>query len=395
MAGTVEQYGKGWRFRASVGNNPKTGARRWVTKGGFPTKKAASAAMHAVMADADKGVVVDRSPLTVAEYLDQWLAGVAGDLKPTTLGGYERAVKKLKETLGDVKLQDLRPLTVERAYQKLTRSGLAAKTVMNIHTVLRRALGDAERLDLVVRNAAASARPPSVRRKEQTTWTPDELSRFLASVADHRLFAAFVLGATTGMRRGELMGLRWRDVDLEAGRLSIVSTITTVNGKPVETSTKTNKSRRRIALDAGTVEVLRGHRRRQAGERELAGKLWQETDLVFTREGGGAVHPDHFSQQFARLRGKVDLPPIRLHDLRHTYATLALEAGVHPKIVSERLGHATTGITLDLYSHVAPSMDEQAAEAVAGLFTLPGQSKSPGRSKKSQPESPGEAAASA
>lgn len=374
MAGTVEQYGKGWRYRAAVGVNPETGARRWVTKGGFPTKRAATSALTAVLANADKGVVVDRSPLSVGQYLDKWLDGVAGDLKPTTLGGYRQAVKRLKMTIGDVKLQELRPLTVEKAYQTLTRSGLAAKTVMNTHTVLRRALGDAERLDLVVRNAAASARPPSIRRKEQSTWTPDELSRFLASVADHRLFAAFVLGATTGMRRGELLGLRWRDVDLDGGRLSVITTITTVNGRAVESSTKTNKSRRRMALDTGTVEVLRAHQKRQETERQLAGKLWHGSELVFTREDGTALHPDRFSHLFARLRGGVDLPPIRLHDLRHTYATMALEAGVHPKIVSERLGHATTGITLDLYSHVAPSMDEQAAETVAALFTLPGQS---------------------
>ena len=374
MAGTVEQYGKGWRYRAAVGVNPETGARRWVTKGGFPTKRAATSALTAVLANADKGVVVDRSPLIVGQYLDEWLDGVAGGLKPTTLGGYRQAVKRLKMTIGDVRLQELRPLTVEKAYQTLTRSGLAAKTVMNTHTVLRRALGDAERLDLVVRNAAASARPPSARRKEQSTWTPDELSRFLASVVDHRLFAAFVLGATTGMRRGELLGLRWRDVDLGGGRLSVITTITTVNGRAVESSTKTNKSRRRMALDTGTVEVLRAHQKRQETERQLAGKLWHGSELVFTREDGTALHPDRFSHLFARLRGRVDLPPIRLHDLRHTYATMALEAGVHPKIVSERLGHATTGITLDLYSHVAPSMDEQAAETVAALFTLPGQS---------------------
>jgi integrase len=299
---------------------------------------------------------------------------VGGGLKPTTLGGYRQAVSRLKRMIGDVKLQELRPLTVERAYQQLLSSGLAAKTVRNTHTVLRRALADAERLDLVVRNAAAAARPPSVRRKEQETWTPEELSRFLASVADHRLFAAFVLSATTGMRRGELMGLRWRDVDLDAGRLSIVSTITTVNGRAVESSTKTNKSRRRISLDAGTIEVLRAHQDRQSAEREHAGKSWTASGLVFTREDGTALHPDRFSHLFVRLSRKAGLPPIRLHDLRHTYATLALEAGVHPKIVSERLGHATTGITLDLYSHVAPSMDQQAAETIAGLFSLPNQS---------------------
>jgi hypothetical protein len=129
IAGTVEQYGKGWRYRAAIGTNPETGARRWVSKGGFTTKRAAKAALTAVLADADKGVVVDRSPLTVGEYLDQWLDGVAGDLKPTTLESYRQAVKRLERTMGDVKLQELRPLTVERAYQKLTSSGLAAKTV--------------------------------------------------------------------------------------------------------------------------------------------------------------------------------------------------------------------------------------------------------------------------
>lgn len=374
MAGTVEQYGRGWRYRAAIGVNPDTGRRRWVSKGGFPTKRAATAALTAVLADADRGVVVERSPLTVSEYLDQWLDGVAGDLKPTTLGGYQQAVKRLKRTIGDVKVQDLKPLAVERAYQKLTASGLEAKTVLNTHMVLRRALADAERLDLVVRNAAAAARPPSVRRKEQETWTPDELNQFLTTVVDHRLFAAFVLSATTGMRRGELLGLRWRDVDLDAGRLSIVSTITTVNGRAIESTTKTNKSRRRIALDGGTVAVLRAHQERQSAERQLAGKLWSDSGLVFTREDGTALHPDRFTHLFTRLSRKAGLSPIRLHDLRHTYATLALEAGVHPKIVSERLGHATTGITLDLYSHVAPSMDEQAAEMIAGLFTLPDQS---------------------
>jgi len=374
MAGTVEQYGKGWRYRVAIGMNPETGARRWASKGGFPTKRAAREAMTAVLANADRGVVVERSPLTVGQYLDQWLEDVGGGLKPTTLGGYRQAVSRLKRMIGDVKLQELRPLTVERGYQQLLSSGLAAKTVRNTHTVLRRALADAERLDLVVRNAAAAARPPSVRRMEQETWTPEELSRFLASVAHHRLFAAFVLSATTGMRRGELMGLRWRDVDLDAGRLSIVSTITTVNGRAVESSTKTNKSRRRIALDAGTIEVLRAHQQRQSAERRHGGKLWTDSGLVFTREDGTALHPDRFSHLFVRLSRKAGLPAIRLHDLRHTYATLALEAGVHPKIVSERLGHATTGITLDLYSHVAPSMDQQAAETIAGLFSLPNQS---------------------
>ncbi|HMT61270.1 MAG TPA: site-specific integrase, partial [Microthrixaceae bacterium] len=196
------------------------------------------------------------------------------------------------------------------------------------------------------------------------------------SVSDHRLLASFVVFATTGMRRGEVLGLRWSDVDLANGRLSVVNTITTVNGRPVETSTKTKKSRRRVSLDAATLGALRAHQERQDIERASAGSAWSDTGLVFTREDGSAIHPDRFSHWFADLVEKAGVPPIRLHDLRHTHATLALEAGVHPKVVSERLGHATVGITLDLYSHVTPSLDELAAETIAALVDVPGQSRS-------------------
>jgi integrase len=212
---------------------------------------------------------------------------------------------------------------------------------------------------------------------EQSTWTPAELSAFLESVQDHRLFASFVLSATTGMRRGEVLGLRWKDVDLDAGRLSVVHTLTTVGGVPVEGGTKTNKSRRRVGLDAVTVDVLRSHRRRQREERLAAGPLWQDTGFVFTQEDGSAIHPDRYSRRFTALVRKAGVPVIRLHDVRHTNATIALEAGVHPKVVSERLGHATVGITLDLYSHVSPSIDQAAAETIAGMVTVPGHPRSP------------------
>jgi len=375
MAGTVERYGKGWRYRADIGIDPGTGKRRWATKGGFATQRSARTALNKVLSAADDGMVVTRSSMLLGNYLDEWMDGAESNLKQTTANGYRRAIDKLKATLGQVRLQDLTPLGIERAYRQLIVSGLAAKTVRHSHTVLRRALADAERLGLVSRNAAAAAKAPAVVDKEQSTWMPVELNTFLSSVADHRLFAAFVSSATTGMRRGELLGLRWREVDLDSGRVSIVRTITTVNGQPIETSTKTNKSRRRVALDTATVEVLRAHREREEVERKAAGSAWHETGLVFTLEDGSAIHPDRFSRWFSRLVELAGVPHIRLHDLRHTHATLALEAGVHPKVVSERLGHATVGITLDLYSHVSPAMDEDAAERIAGLLDVPGHSR--------------------
>jgi integrase len=172
--------------------------------------------------------------------------------------------------------------------------------------------------------------------------------------------------ATTGTRRGEALGLRWSDVDLAAGRLSIVQTVTTVRDKMVMSPPKTARSRRSVSLDPGLVATLRDHRRRQNEERLRAGEAWSGTgDLVFTNEVGEPVHPSALSRLFESSVRRSGLPRIRLHDLRHTYPTVALAAGVHPKIVSERLGHATIALTLDLYSHVTPAIDAEAAALVA------------------------------
>jgi integrase len=246
------------------------------------------------------------------------------------------------------------------------RSSAEPKTVRGIHVVLRKALADAERLGLVVRNAAAAANPPVPPKYEHTTWTAEQLARFLDAIESERLAAAFVLLATTGMRRGEALGLRWGDVDLEAGRLSIVQTITTVREQMVISPPKTARSRRSVSLDRMTVAALRDHRRRQNEERLRAGEAWSGVgDLVFTNEVGAPVHPSSLSRLFESSVRRSGLPRIRLHDLRHTYATVALAAGVHPKIVSERLGHATIAVTLDLYSHVTPAIDAEAAALVA------------------------------
>jgi len=371
MRGTVERYGRGWRYRMELTRDPGTGRRRFLSKGGFATEREARRELHKALVGRDEGTLVARSPHRLGEYLGEWLEGASTDLKPTTAAGYRRAVAHLTALLGQVKLQELTPLAVERCYARLLKGGLAPKTVRNTHTVLHRALADAERLGVLVRSPVAAARPPSVPRHERPTWSPEELSRFLQATAGHRLHAAFVLVATTGLRRGEVLGLRWSDVSLEGAALSVVQTITSVGGQTLVSSTKTGKSRRQVALDAGTVAVLRAHRVRQAEQRLAAGSVWQDHGLLFCREDGRALNPEHFTRLFRALVAKHGMRPIRLHDLRHTHATLALQAGVHPKVVSERLGHATVGITLDLYSHVVPSLDRQAAETIAALIQLP------------------------
>ena len=384
MRGTVERYGSGWRYRVELARDPATGHRRFSTKGGFHTERDARRALNRVLVAIDDGVHPGRTRIVTADYLGEWVARAKVDLKPTTAAGYGHAVQTLAKAFGVVRLQDLTPLMIEDLYSQLLDRGFAPKTVRNIHMVLHRALADAERLGLIARNPARSARAPAVSRKEQGTWSPEQLSQFLGISAHDPLHGVFVLLATTGMRRGEVVGLRWVDVDLDRGVVSVVHTITTVHGRPVESTPKTAKSRRRVSLDATSVAVLRLHRAAQREQRLQLGPGWADHGLVFCQYDGSPLHPDYVTRRFRTLVEETGLPRIRLHDLRHTYATLALQAGVHPKVVSERLGHATVGITLDLYSHVAPSLDQQAAEVVAGLLHFEPPSSGPVRSVHSE-----------
>ena len=214
-------------------------------------------------------------------------------------------------------------------------------------------------------------RASAVVRPTMTTWTADQLRAFLDHTAEHRLHAAFVLLATTGMRRGECLGLRWSDVDVAASRVSISQTVIMVHHDIRVGSPKTSRGRRTVELDPETVAALREHRKRQAGERLLMGAGFTDHGLVFCMPDGRPLHPERFSRTLSRQTAHAGLPPIRLHDLRHTWATLALQNGVHPKIVQERLGHANVSITLDVYSHVSEGLHSAAASRVASIIFGP------------------------
>ena len=320
------------------------------------------------------GTYISPDPQTVAEWIDRWLPAMEPKVRPSTFRDYKMGLTRVKDCLGKKRLQDLRPLDVEDFYTSLLKTGhrfgggLSPKSVRNVHIALRRSLADAERYGVVPRNVAALVKPPSVTRPELTTWTADDVRTFLASVTDDRLSALYRCLITTGMRRGEALGLRWSSTDLDARRVLVERSLVVVNDVVGWSAPKTPRSRRAVSLDAETVVAMRAHRKRQLEERVLAGDAWQDEDLVFCDELGGPLHPDRFTRTFQSAARRAGVPRIRLHDLRHTWATLALTAGVHPKVVSERLGHATTAITLDVYSHVQPILDAEAAGTVADLF---------------------------
>jgi len=365
--------GKKWAYVVDVGVDPSTGKRKQQTKSGFATRKAAQDALRDLITTVQGGAFVARSSATLGAYLDEWLENSRSRLRETSWWSYQLAVRRIAGIIGEVRLQALTPLQIESTYAKLLKSGgqrgrpLAPKTVRNCHVVLHRALSDAERLGLVARNAAHAARAPSSTRIEMATWTAEDLAAFLEFVKGDRLFGAYVLLATTGMRRGEVLGLHWSDLDLEGRRLSVTQTLTTMNDQVFLGPAKSNRSRRNVALDADTVAALRSHRALQAAERLTVGGAWDGShDLVFRAQDGQPLHPDRFTAAFKRHVAGSGLPPLRgPHGLRHTWATLALKAGVHPKVVSDRLGHSTIAITIDTYSHVAPSLDATAADTVA------------------------------
>ncbi len=283
-------------------------------------------------------------------------------------------------TLGGRSIRDIGPSQLNALYAELLASGrrngpggLSAKTVRYIHTIVHKALADALNAGLVATNAAERSKPPRPRARATTElrfWTPAQLRSFLDLVAGHRLEAAWHLSAMTGMRRGEVLGLRWADVDFDAARIHVRQALVSVAYELV-VSTPKNHRARVIDLDPGTVDQLRDHRTRQLGDQAEWGSDYEDNDLVFCKENGEPLHPQTYTQAFERLVTKTDLPKIRLHDLRHTHATIALRAGVPPKVISERLGHESPAFTLKQYAHVMPGMQAEAASLIAGLIAHP------------------------
>jgi integrase len=300
-------------------------------------------------------------------------------VRPTTWTTYRiYAEAQVIPALGHIPLQALTAAHLNRLYANLAehgrrdgRGGLKPKSVRHVHVLLHKALSDAVRWGLVARNVADAADPPRVPHQERGAWSAVELRAFLEATSEDRLAAMWLLFTTTGMRRSELLGLPWRAVDLEAtsGRLAIVQTVVVLEQRPVIVAeAKTATSRRQLALDPFTTAALKAYRVQQLQERLAWGPAWTDTGLVFTREDGQVLHPERVSKRFTRLVRDAGLSPISLHGLRHSYATAALAAGQPLKVVSERLGHASTSITANLYQHVLPSMDERTANAVANLI---------------------------
>ncbi|HTE70356.1 MAG TPA: tyrosine-type recombinase/integrase [Actinomycetes bacterium] len=345
-----------WYFALDEPRDPATGKRRqkWVPAG--RTREEARRARNDARARKDRGGWKAPTRTILGQYLTgTWLPSIRAKVAPSTFTSYRQNLGHVAERLGHVRLTDLDPPTLDALYADLEAGGLARSTVRLIHTQLHRALADAVAWELLVRNPSDLVDPPKPARRVRVTWTADQLRAFLAGVAADRLAALYQLAAASGMRLGELVGLGWADMHLDGGYLTV-------------RQAKTAAGRRRVELDPATIAALRAHRRAQAAERLAFGAGYADHGRVFTRPGGEPLNPDAVSIQFKRRAARLGLPPIRFHDLRHGWATMALEAGEHPKVVAEQLGHASVRVTLDTYSHVTPGTQRAAVSRVAGLF---------------------------
>jgi integrase len=327
--------------------------------------------LRAALKARDDGLPPIAGRETVSGYLLDWLAGSKSNLRPQTWRAYERNLRlHVLPYLGRRRLAEVQPADLQRLYQSRVSAGLSGTTVRHVHSVVSKALGQAVRWNLIIRNPASLVQAPRRAQHEMKTLSTEQARALLAAARGDRLEALYVLALTTGMRQGELLALRWRDVDLDRSTLSVTGTLGWSKGAGLTISEpKTARSRRQLQLAAMAVNALRQHRASQAAE-ILAAVTWdQAADLVFPNQAGRPMQASNLLRRsFFPLLASAGLPRIRFHDLRHTAATLLLARGVHPKIASEMLGHATVAFTLDVYSHVTETLQREVARTMDSVL---------------------------
>lgn len=330
------------------------------------TRKEADEKLTQVKADRNRGLVFDGDDQPIATYLENWLENAVRDtVKQTTFENYAYIVRQhLIPELGSVKLKDLKPDRARRLYRKKLDFGLSRRTVRLIHTVLSKSLKQAVLDGILPRNVCEAVKAPRNTKREMHPLSPAETRLFLETAKGDRLEALYVVAISTGLREGELLGLRWTDVNLERGAVQVRQQLTRTKDGLSFTSPKRGKSRN-VKLTEKAVEVLKDHYNRQNEDRARLGNFWKNSGLVFTSTVGTPMDVGNLTyRSFRPLLKRAGLPQIRVHDLRHTAATLLLGKGVHPKIVQEMLGHSTIAQTMDTYSHVLPDMQEGAVAAM-------------------------------
>jgi len=382
MKGSIVKRGKSYSVVIDAGRDENgKRVRRWHS--GIRTKREAEALRVELLSAQAGGTYIAPNRLTVREFVEQeWLPSIdaavaGGSMKPNTAYSYRRmAQTHILPTLGSVLLRDVSAPMLNKLYGQLLASGrcdggggLSKTSVRLVHVTCHKLLRDGVKWGRLTRNAADQATAPVPAPTIAPIWSPEQMGQFLTATSTDRLAPMWRIFATTGLRRGEVAGLKWSAINLETGSLTVDFARVVVGTAVIDSTPKSDKSVRCIGLDAGTVAILRTWRARQAEERLAWGPGYVGGDLVFGWEDGRPFHPQYITNTFQGTAKRVGLPVIRLHGLRHSYATAGLEADISMKVMSERLGHSSLAITADLYSHVRREVDQAAANKVADLLT--------------------------
>ena len=353
-----------------LGLDPVTGKRKqqWITAGS--SKREAEKQMAKLINELDNGTFTKPSKKTLEEYLKEWIKSIQGNLSPRTVEGYITIINRIVPAIGPIPLTQLKPNILQKYYSDCLTSGRLNKqgglnplTVRHHHALLHRALQNAMEWGLIGRNPADAAHPPRPQPAEISIMSEGEIQTFLEAARQTPYFHLYHTILFTGLRRSEVLALRWSDVDLLLSQLSVSRSIHQLrDGSYIFRQPKSTKGRRTVALSPSATQVLREHREKTATERLLDGSLLRDSDLVFGKSDGSPIRPDTITRAWSDLAKKCGISASRLHDARHSHASIMLKAGVHPRIVQERLGHSTIAITLDIYSHVFPGLQEAAAK---------------------------------
>ncbi|WP_289140848.1 site-specific integrase [uncultured Brevibacillus sp.] len=365
MKGYFRKRGSLWSFTVDIGRKTD-GSRNQKTKSGFRTKREAEQACAELITQLTKGDYLEPSKKTVQEAMEAWLSTILqSTLRISTYDNYSKAIlKRIIPALGKLKLKDVQPDHIQSFYLDLVKEGLSSEYIRYLHSILKSFFKYQVRLQNITKNVVDLAIPPRIGREEQKTWSIKEALRFLevAKEDNQSYYIVYLLALYTGLRRGEILSLRWKDCDLNQGKISVCQTLYYSNQQFHFLEPKTSRSNPLVSIPDTVVVILKSYRLEQEKYKREVGSAYEDYDLIAANELGRPINPRSLTGHFRRIIQKANVPKIRFHDQRHTHATILLKIGEHVKIVSERLGHSNAAMTMNVYSHVTSDMQKEAAK---------------------------------
>ncbi len=365
MKGYFRKRGNKWSFTIDIGRDPATGKRKQKTKSGFSTKKIAQEACAKMISELSKGIYIDAKDMLFKHLVEEWLDLSKVRVRDTTFKNYFRAANiRIIPALGQMKINELNHVAIQKYINELIEENLTPRYIEYLFTIINGAVEHAVKTERLIKNPLQYVEVPRPRRKNHVTWSIDEVNRFLnfAKFDNPIYYITLKIAIHTGMRRGEVLGLRWKDVDLKEQKISVTQSLVYDEEGFRFSDLKTNSSKRLISIDDDLTSELKRYKVQQNHFKLSLGVEYHDQDLVCCREDGKPIYPRTLAMHFDSTIKKSGVPKIRLHDLRHTHATILLKLGENPKVVSERLGHSNVKMTLDTYSHVTPDMQKSTAD---------------------------------